>query len=98
MINRRQFMQATAGTAALLALKRRALAFYQTMPLKKFAQPFRNVGPGGIPVAMPDGTASVTGAVHYSLNIGQYQDRLHPALGPTTLWGYSPSAALGELP
>ena len=97
MINRRQFMQVTAGAAAFMAARRRAYAFYQSASLKKFAQPMRGAGPGGIPVAMPDKkTAPVTRAVHYSLNIGQYTDTLHPALGPTTLWGYSPSAALGE--
>src|SRR5690348_14376660 len=97
MLNRRRFIQATAGAAAFLAARRRAYAFYQTPQLKKFAQAMRGVGPGGIPVALPDGTrAPVTGAVHYSMNIGQYTDQLHPALEPTNLWGYSPSAALGE--
>ena len=96
MINRRQFIQASAGAAALLAASRRAYAFYQSPGLKKFAQPFRGVGPGGIPVALADGTAPVTGAAHYSMNIGQFTDQLHPAMGPTTLWGYSPSVALGE--
>jgi spore coat protein A len=95
MINRRRFMQTTAGAAAFLAARRRAYAFYQTQGLQKFAQPLRGVGPGGIPVALPDGSAPVTGALHYSFNIGQFSDRLHPALGPTTLWGYSPSVALG---
>ena len=96
-LNRRRFMQVSAGAAAFMAARRRAYAFYQSSPLQKFAQPMRSVGPGGIPVALPDGTAApVTGAVHYSFNIGQYTDQLHPMLGPTTLWGYSPSQALGE--
>jgi spore coat protein A len=97
MINRRRFMQAAAGAAAFMAARRRAYAFYQSSPLQKFIRPLRGVGPGGIPVAMPDAMpAPVTGAVHYSLNITQYTDNLHPALGPTTLWGYSPAVALGE--
>ena len=79
MINRRRFMQTTAGAAAFLAARRRAYAFYQTQGLQKFAQPLRGVGPGGIPVALPDGSAPVTGALHYSFNIGQFSDRLHPA-------------------
>src|SRR5690348_17098997 len=96
-MNRRQFIQASAGAAALMAMSRRAYAFYQTSPLQKFIQPFRGVGPGGIPVALPDALpAPVTGALHYSLNIGQFTDQLHPSLGPTTLWGYSPAVALGE--
>src|SRR5450759_3241659 len=95
-MNRRQFLQASGGAAALLAMRRPAYAFYQSPAIKKFAQPLRGVGPGGIPVALPDGIPTQSGAVHYSLNIGQYTDLLHPALEPTTLWGYSPSAALGE--
>src|SRR5450759_2383507 len=95
-MNRRQFLEASGGAAALLAMRRPAYAFYQSPAIKKFAQPLRGVGPGGIPVALPDGIPTQSGAVHYSLNIGQYTDQLHPALGPTTLWGYSPSAALGE--
>jgi spore coat protein A len=56
----------------------------------------RGVGPGGIPVAVPDlFPAPLTKAVHYTLNIGQYQDVLHPAMGGTTLWGYNPTRALG---
>ncbi len=96
-MNRRTFMQATAGAAAFLAARRYAYAFYQSSPLAKFVQPMRGVGPGGIPVALPDGTAApVTGATHYTFRIGQFTDQLHPALGLTNLWGYSPAAALGE--
>ena len=35
MINRRQFIQASAGAAALLAASRHAYAFYQSPGLKK---------------------------------------------------------------
>jgi spore coat protein A len=71
--------------------------FNQSPPLAKFIQPLRGVGPGGIPVALPDAApAPVTGAVHYSFNVGQFTDQLHPYMGPTTLLGYSPAAALGE--
>ena len=63
-----------------------------TPVLKKYAAPLRGVGPGGIPVAAPDGIRlhGATLAVHYSLTLEQYADQLHPALGPTTLWGYHP--------
>lgn len=27
---------------------------------------------------------------HYTIRMGEYQDQLHPDLGPTTLWGYFP--------
>jgi FtsP/CotA-like multicopper oxidase with cupredoxin domain len=39
--------------------------------------------------------APVTGVLHYTINIRQYADSLHPDLGATTLWGYDPAIALG---
>ena len=105
--SRRTFLQtvAASGMASLLPWQR-ALAYYQSpgtpMPgqawpgIAKYATALRGVGPGGIPVALPDGVSAVTGAAHYSFDVAEYADRLHPALGPTTLWGYSPSRALGE--
>ncbi len=74
-----------------------AWAFSQSPGLSKFAQPLRGVGPGGIPVALPDATpAPVTGVTHYTLKVTQYSDTLHPSLNATTLRGYSPAVALGE--
>ena len=63
-----------------------------TPVLKKYVASLRGVGPGGIPVAAPDGIRlhGATLAVHYSLTLEQYADQLHPALGPTSLWGYHP--------
>src|SRR5512146_1666261 len=96
---RRQLVKlgAAAGAVALVAPRSflqppAALAFYQSpQGMLKFNQPLRGVGPGGIPVAAPDALpAPVTGALHYSIDINQYQDQLHSALGPTTLWGYNP--------
>jgi spore coat protein A len=76
---------------------RAARAFYQSTGLQKFVQPLRGVGPGGIPVAVPDAfPAPVTGVTHYSLTIAQFKDRLHPSLGKTTLWGYNPVVPLGS--
>ena len=103
--SRRRMLQMAAWTSAGLVMAGKwtfdapaAYAFYQSPAgLQKFIQPLRGVGPGGIPVAIPDGYPTpVTGAIHYSLNISQYTDILHPMLGPTTLWGYSPAVALGE--
>lgn len=96
MLNRRQFLVRTGAAGAALALPwyfetRAALAFSQSIGLKKFVQPLRGVGPGGIPVAVPDAfPAPVTGVTHYSLTIAQFTDQLHPHLGPTVLWGYTP--------
>ena len=66
--------------------------------LSKFAQNLRGVGPGAIPVAIPDGVRKqgrfVT-ADHYTIDINQYTDNFHPDLPATTLWGYNPRNALG---
>ncbi len=105
-ISRRQFIRlsmmsgAMAGAfgTGLLSWPRRAHAFYQSMSLKKFGpgQALRGVGPGGIPVAVPDVALGLVPSVpHYSINIKQYTDQLHPALGHTTLWGYDPVSPLG---
>ncbi len=101
-VTRRQFIKLGVGAAIGSMLPLRfgwdapsALAFYQSSGLKKFAQPLRGLGPGGIQVAVPDlQLAPVTHAVHYTLDIQQFQDHLHPNLGPTTLWGYNPTRAL----
>jgi spore coat protein A, manganese oxidase len=101
MLSRREFLRNTAiiGASGLVTWRlglRDAFAFYQSQGLQKFIQPLRGVGPGGIPVAAPDiFPAPVTGVTHYSLTIGQFTDRLHVSLGPSTLWGYKPAVALG---
>lgn len=95
-ITRRQLFTKTAAVGVALTIPwyfdtGMAFAFYQSMKLKKFIQPLRGIGPGGIPVAAPDAfKAPVTGVTHYSLSIEQFKDRLHPALDFTTLWGYNP--------
>ena len=68
-----------------------------TPVLKKYVASLRGVGPGGIPVAAPDGIRlhGATLAVHYSLTLEQYADQLHPTLGPTSLWGYHPDTPVG---
>ena len=106
-MSRRKFLQLAGATAAALALGRlpgfdmmpTAAAFYQSPGLSKFTQPLRSVGPGAIPVAVPDKNISWDNgnisAPHYTIDINQYQDTLYPELGPTTLWGYNPRNALG---
>lgn len=105
-ISRRRFLQigGLAAGASMLPLpvkwlgRREAFAFYQSPAnmIQLFKTPFRGVGPGGIPVAASDGVSAVTNAVHYSINVGQFQDNgVCPALGPTTLWGYNPVNPLG---
>ncbi len=100
MLNRRQFLAYTLAAGAALGVPwyfttGEVFAFYQSTRLRKFVQPLRGVGPGGIPVAAPDAfPAPVTGVTHYSFTIAQFTDQLHPNLGPTTLWGYNPAVAL----
>ena len=93
-------MRTSAGAAALLAMRQRAMAFYQsptTIPL--FGTDLRGIGTIG--VAAPDSTtAPVTGGTHYTINIDQFQDQICPAssgLGPTTLRGYNPVNLLAGL-
>jgi spore coat protein A, manganese oxidase len=104
-LNRRQFIKAAiaAGLGLYLPVNlafdvKRAYAFYQSAGLAKFGpgQTFRGIGFTGIPVAAPDvAPAPVTGVKHYTIDINQFQDQLHPNLGgPTTLWGYHPANPL----
>jgi FtsP/CotA-like multicopper oxidase with cupredoxin domain len=104
--SRREFLQIVAATGAATIIPwRRAYAFYQSpgtpIPgaqwpgIAKYATSLRGVGPAGIPVAASDGVSAVTGATHYSLRVAEFADHLHPSLGPTTLWGFNPSIALG---
>jgi FtsP/CotA-like multicopper oxidase with cupredoxin domain len=99
---RREFIKTTAVAGGGLVLyggfaSEKAWAFYQSsgLGLTLFAQALRGVGPGGIPVALPD-SFTRAGAQHYSFSINQFGDQLHPALDETTLWGYSPAVALNE--
>jgi spore coat protein A len=103
MLTRRQFIKSTIAAGTGMAVfggmgTEKAWAFYQTTPQTTplWKTVLRGVGPGGIPVAFPDPFAApVTGVTHYTINIGQFTDQLHPTLGPTTLWGYNPVVALG---
>ena len=110
MISRREFLKLSgAGIAALYASTRAKLLLraraYQTSGLSKFARSLRGVYPldlDGIPVALPDKTVAYKKAnivaQHYTIDINQYQDTLHPDLGPTTLRGYHSRVNLGGSP
>ncbi|MBZ5542687.1 MAG: multicopper oxidase domain-containing protein [Acidobacteriia bacterium] len=97
---RREFIKASAMAGAGFAMfnfgARRALAFSQSPNLALWQTSLRGVGPGGIPVALPDGSiAPVTGVTHYTMDINPFTDTLHPTLGPTNLWGFQPTVGLG---
>lgn len=100
-MNRRDFIKTSAIVGAGVAFyelgaPERALAFAQSsgLGLTLFSQALR----GGnvlslatqIGVAGSDGIAA-TGATHYTINMRQFTDTLHGALGPTMLWGFVPN-------
>jgi spore coat protein A len=112
MVSRRDFIKLGAVAGASLLLKKfhvsesvaRAMA-PGISRVVKFTQPLRGVyplDPNGIPVAIPDGYRLWNGedikAQHYTIDINQYQDTLHPSMGPTTLRGYHSRANLGGTP
>ncbi len=97
MITRRQFLKLGAVVGASLVLPVKwlgdapaAYAFSQSDRLQKFIQPLRGVG--DIPVAQPDTAPQPwwqPGVTHYTMDIGQFEDQLHPDLpNPTRLWGF----------
>ena len=98
-ISRRTLLKAGALAGAGLAAPWRwlagappAAAFSQSDKLRKFIQPLRNPVLGGIPLAAADTTRQPwwqPGVTHYTIDIGQFTDQLHPDLpNPTRLWGF----------
>jgi spore coat protein A, manganese oxidase len=97
MLSRRQALQTGVMAGALYALPsiRFAYAFAQTPPIiPLFDTDLRGIGTIGVAKADPK-PAPVTGVLHYTLNIDQFQDDgVAPTLGKTTLRGYSPTKLL----
>jgi len=96
MTTRRDFLKigGMAGAGLMMArfAERSAYAFYQSsgLGLTLFSQDLRGIGT--IPVAHVDPFgAPTTGVTHYTINTNEFQDTLHPNLGPTRLWGYDPA-------
>ncbi len=99
-ITRRQFLKGSLATGAIVAAggvgtlltPKKAHAFAQSPNLQKFIQALRGVGGAGIPVATPDLVPQPwwqPGVTHYTIDIGQFTDQLHPSLpNQTRLWGY----------
>ena len=99
MLTRREFLKlsALAGAGLTLPVKwlsdtQPAFAFSQSANLRKFVTPLRGVGGAGIPVATPDTARQLwwqRGVSHYTIDIRQFTDQLHPDLpNPTRLWGF----------
>lgn len=113
MLSRRQFLilggvvgagaalpKLAIGASATQALTGRSsqFALFQSPALDKFVEILRGVGPGAIPVAVPDGVrkyGKFVTADHYTIDINEFTDTLHVDLSPTTLWGFNPRNALG---
>ena len=92
-MNRRQFLQTTAGAAALLALRSRAYGFSQSPALQKYIQPLPGLGPTGIPFTTGVPDPLFPGGQLVQLVAGQYTQQLHPSLAKQTkLWGYAEAA------
>jgi spore coat protein A len=110
MITRREFLKLGAMIGASFALPLGWLsraqpvqAFAQSKPLKKFIQPLRGLGGAtGIPIAAKDTGPRPAwwqpGVDHYTIDIGQYEDQLHPDLeAPTRLWGFGQNSTFRHL-
>ncbi len=93
MQTRRDFLKTTALAGASLALFRgKTLGFSQSPTnLRKFIQPLPRFGPEGIPLATPN-TTKFPGSDYYEIEVGQFQQQLHPNLPATTLRGYADTA------
>ena len=98
MLTRRRFLQVggAVGAGLLLHLERAgdapaALAFSQSDQLRKFIRPLRMPG-ADIPLATADTVNPgwwQPGVTHYTIDIGDYTDQLHPDLpNPTRLRGF----------
>lgn len=114
MITRREFLKLGVAAGASLAVPwgklhiplssafpSVAYAFSQSDHLKKFIQPLRGVGGTGIPVAQPDSPRLgwwQSGVTHYTIDVGQFEDLLHPDLpNPTRLWGFGQNGTFRHL-
>jgi len=95
-MNRRQFLMAAGGTAALFGMRRRAFAFGRSPSgIPKFDATLPGLGPAGannygnyIPVLSPD-TTRFRGVDYYDVAARQFSQTLHPSIGSTKFWGYA---------
>lgn len=94
-MNRRQFLKTTsmagavvaAGGVGIFARPRLALAAAASPQLTKWAQSMRRFG-AQIPFLTGVNDQVFPGTQYYQVTAGEFSDKLHPALGPTKLWGY----------
>jgi FtsP/CotA-like multicopper oxidase with cupredoxin domain len=106
-MKRRHFLGATAtvaaGAAGWFALERRGWPLGRSSKgIAKFTTTLPGLGPDGandlgnyVPVLSPD-TKTYPGIDSYDVVARQFTQTLHPALGPTRLWGYADAKAAGN--
>jgi spore coat protein A len=106
-MKRRHFLGATAslaaGAAGWFALERyRGLPGRSPRGIAKFRATLPGLGPDGannlgnyIPVLSPDKTTH-PGTDYYDVVAREFTQTLHPALGPSRLWGYADAKAPGN--
>ena len=96
MITRRDFLKLSAASATALYATTygkyllQAFAFSQSDHLMKFVQPLRKVG-SDIPMAAADTGFRgwwQPGVTHYTIDVAEFTDQLHPNLPPTRLRGF----------
>ena len=105
-MNRRHFIRTaaggvTAGMAGWYGIGRFGSSPSRgTKRLTKFHATLPGLGPDGannlgnyIPVLSPD-TKTYPGIDYYDIVAQQFTQTLHPALGPTRLWGYADAKQL----
>ncbi len=96
-ITRRKFlgMSALAGAGLMVPWKfgaTNAFAAANSPQLQKWIQPLRGLtalgDANGIPCLAGTPDPVFPNAMMYNITAGEFTDQLHPALGPTKLWGY----------
>lgn len=88
-MKRREFIRigAMAGAATMVPWRFAYGAFAQTDPLVKFPDGHMLRGLAQMAPAVKD-TVTYPGADFYRITMRQFEDKLHPHLGLTKLWGY----------
>ena len=101
-LTRREFMKRTAIAGAGVALLPRMAWPFSQSPLgvTKFTVTLPGLGAGGannignyIPALAPD-TKRYNGTDYYEIVAKQFTQQVHPAIPPTTFWGYADAATL----
>lgn len=94
-MNRRQFLQTSAGAAALLATRRSAYAYAMSPSVPKFADPLPLFGGSGGPGILSPNTSKYPGVDYYEIVGGVFRQQLSsglPAQG-SRLYGYAADGA-----